>query len=143
MSSAAKKRTEPVSPGGAANAAVLKRLVAKAGGDPDVLAVLLFGSAARGEAHSASDVDVCLVLSPSFSGDPSQKRLEYLSHFDLDVQVFQRLPLYVRRRVLKDGWVLLSKDDDALYGLALQTVKAFEDFRPHYQRYLEAVLHAG
>src|SRR3990172_12745215 len=42
----------------------LKRLAVHAREDPDVLAVLLFGSAGRGEVPPASDVDVCLVLQP-------------------------------------------------------------------------------
>src|SRR3970040_1750388 len=38
------------------------RLVARATKDPDVLAVLLFGSRPRGDAAPSSDFDVCLVL---------------------------------------------------------------------------------
>lgn len=105
-----------------------------------MLAVILFGSAARGEATSSSDLDVCLVLDPGTASQPERRRLEYLAGFDLDVQVFQALPLYVRRRVLREGQVLLSKDDDRLYELAIRTAKAFEDFKPIYRRYLEAVL---
>jgi hypothetical protein len=118
----------------------LERLIARAREDPTVLAVILFGSAARGEATSASDVDVCLVLDPRAADQPERRRLEYLAGFDLDVQVFQALPLYMRPRVLREGRVLLSKDDDRLYELAIRTAKAFEDFKPYYRRYLEAVL---
>lgn len=105
-----------------------------------MLAVVLFGSAARGEATSASDVDVCLVLDPDVADQPERRRLEYLAGVDLDVQVFQALPLYVRHRVLREGQVLFSKDDDRLYELAIRTAKAFEDFKPIYRRYLQAVL---
>ncbi len=97
----------------------INQLVAKAAEDPSVLAVLMFGSVARNEQGPASDVDICLVLQPGTSEEMSQKRLEYLALFDLDIHVFQQFPLYVRRRVLKEGTVLLSKDDDALYQLAL------------------------
>ncbi len=125
--------------------AAVDRLIAKAAQDPNVLAVMIFGSTARGEQNPASDVDICLVLRPEASQEMgrSEKRLEYLAQFDLDVQVFQHLPLPVRRRVLKEGRVLLSKDDDALYRLASRTAQAFEDFRPAYQRHLDAVLHGG
>lgn len=116
----------------------LETLVAQARGDARVLAVLLFGSAARGEdAHS--DLDVCLVLGPERGGDAERVRLDYLTRFDLDVQVFQALPVYIRARVLRDGRVFLCKDEDALYDIALATVRAFEDFKPTYERYLEAV----
>lgn len=124
------------------NAATLKQLLAKAQDDASVLAVLLFGSAARGEGGPASDVDVCLILRPEASVEISKKRLEYLAQFDCDIQIFQQLPLYVRRRVLKEGRVLLSKDEDALYELAFRTARAFEDFKHIYRDYLEAVLYA-
>lgn len=115
--------------------------------DPDILAVLVFGSVARGEEMPHSDVDVCLLLSPAAEGSEpialSRKRLEYLARFDLDVRVFQQLPLYIRRRVLREGRVLFARDEDLLYGLALRTAQAFEDFRPIYFGYLEQVARAG
>ena len=122
---------------------VLERLIARAQADEAVLAVMLFGSEARGEATAASDVDVCLVLQPRAAEQRAEKRLEYLGEFDLDLHVFQALPLPIRRRVLKEGRILLSKDEDALYDLALRTAKEFDDFRHIYQAYLEAVLDAG
>lgn len=121
----------------------LNRLTAEAREDPSVLAVLVFGSAARGEATPASDVDVCLVLDPRVTVEMSEKRLEFLSRHDLDIHVFQQLPLYIRRRVLREGQVLLSKDDDLLYEVALRTARAFEGFKHIYHRYLEAVQRAG
>jgi hypothetical protein len=67
-----------------------------------------------------------------------RKRWEYL-RFDLDIKIFQQLPLYVRRRVLKEGIVLLVKDEDQLYELAFRTAKEFEDFKHIYRDYLEAI----
>ena len=122
-------------------AALLNGLIARADGDPDVLAVILFGSEARGDTAPGSDVDVCIVLE---SGTPSgleasNKRLDYVAGSDLDVKIFQQLPLYIRSRVLKEGRVLFVRDEDRLYDLAIRTARAFEDFRPYYQRYLDAV----
>jgi hypothetical protein len=57
----------------------------------------------------------------------------------LDVRVFQRLPLYIRQRVLKDGKVLHVKNEDELYDVAFRTVRAWEDFRPFYRAYLDEV----
>ncbi len=110
--------------------------------DPEVLAVMLFGSSARQEAHAASDVDVCLVLSGGRDRPPSllsEMKLGYLARHRLDIQIFQQLPLYVRRRVLKEGKVLWVRDEEALYELAFRTARAFEDFRPRYEDYLRSV----
>jgi predicted nucleotidyltransferase len=123
----------------------LEQLLRKAQQDTDVLAVLLFGSVARGEQTPTSDVDVCVVLQPRKYDalSLSRKKLAYLIHSDLDVHVFQQLPLYIRRRVLKEGKVVLEKDADALYALAFRTAQAFEDFRPIYDAYLTEVARAG
>lgn len=123
----------------------LQVLVKDACRDPDVLAVMLFGSTAREEAHAASDVDVCLVLDGGRDRLPSrlsEVKLGYLGKHRLDIQIFQQLPLYVRRRVLKEGKVLWVRDDEALYELAFRTAREFEDFRPRYEEYLRSVEHA-
>jgi predicted nucleotidyltransferase len=123
----------------------LDRVVAAARTDADVLAVLLYGSRARGDAHAASDVDLCLVLTPARRTAVELGRilLGYASMGDLDVQIFQRLPLYVRRRVLKEGRVLFVRDEDALYEEAFRTIRAWELFRPRYEAYLAEVARGG
>ncbi len=118
------------------------RLLERAAVDADVLAVLLYGSTARDEATTASDIDICLVLTRAHRSPRqlSDKRLTYLGDADgVDVQVFQQLPIYIRQRVLKDGEVLFVRDEDQLYELAFRTVQEFEDFRPRYQTYLKEV----
>jgi predicted nucleotidyltransferase len=117
----------------------IEGFVAKAREDPDVLAVILYGSRARGDEKPGSDTDVCLILTPAFSSEGlPAKALAYLG-FDLDVRLFQALPLAVRRRVLREGRVLYVRDEDALYDLAIRTARAWEDFRHIHQDYLEAV----
>lgn len=123
----------------------LERLLKIAQEDVDVLAVILFGSAVRGEGTPASDEDVCLALHARKYDAIilSSKRLAYLKQVDLDVHIFQQLPLYIRRRVLKEGRVLFCRDEDALYELAFRTAQAFEDFKPIYYAYLREVARAG
>lgn len=121
--------------------AALERVTALARNDSAVLAIILFGSHARGEAESSSDVDVCLVLEPGVPLDlsASRKRLDYRAEADLELAIFQQLPLAVRSRVLREGRVVFVKDTDRLYELAIQTARAFEGFRHHHRRYLDAV----
>lgn len=127
----------------------MEKLLTKARQDEEVLAVFLFGSFVRGEQTCLSDIDICLVLVPATTAitptppfEPtvfSRKRLDYLKDFSFDVQVFQQLPVYVRRRVLKEGRILFVRDETLLYELAFRTAQAFEDFKPIYLGYLEAV----
>lgn len=122
----------------------LGHIIERARQDPDVLAVILFGSRARGDASPTSDYDVALVLRPGPIPrlSASRKRLQYLAIGDLDVVIFQHLPLHVRSRVLKEGLVLFARDEDALYELAVRTARAFSDFRHIQRAYLEEVARA-
>lgn len=117
------------------------RLVARTKSDPEVLALILFGSRARGNASPESDFDVCLVLGsePASALAGAHKRLDYLANTNLDLVIFQQLPLYIRSRVLAEGTVLFVRDEDALYALAVRTARAFEGFRHIYRQHLDLV----
>jgi len=119
----------------------LSLLLDRAKADPEILAVMVFGSAARGEQGTDSDMDICLVLMPSRVDQTgfSTKRLDYAQIGDLDVSIFQALPLYIRRRVLKEGRIEFVRDEDALYEVAYRTAQAYEDFHRHYHDYLNQV----
>lgn len=123
----------------------LERCLRQAREDQDILAVILFGSVARGEQTPTSDVDVCLVLQSGEYGPLtlSRKKLAYLKEGNLDIHIFQQLPVYIRTRVLKEGKVLFERDTDALYALAFRTAQAFEDFKPIYSAYLAEVARGG
>lgn len=54
-----------------------------------------------------------------------------------DLSVFQKLPLYIRQRVLKDGKILLCKNTPLLYDIAFQTIKEFNLYEKGYRLYLE------
>lgn len=121
----------------------LKKISEKAGSDEDVLAVMLFGSYARNEKFS--DIDVCVVLKQGKFDRLflSKKRLEYLTAFpNIDIQIFQQLPLYIKMRVLKEGKTIFCRNEGLLYDLSFSTIRRFEYFKPRYLSYLEGVLHA-
>ncbi len=113
--------------------------------DSQILGLLLFGSVARGEGYEGSDMDLCLVLMPrSYQAiELSRKKLEYRREFDLDIQVFQQMPLYIKRRVLRDGEVLFCRDIDQLYEVAFMVIREFAHFERIYLDYLEEVADAG
>lgn len=103
-----------------------------------------FGSRARGDNGPVSDLDVCLVLQPEDYSNLklSRKRLEYLKFFGipgLDIHVYQQLPLYIRKRILKEGEILFCRDEEVLYEMAFHTAQEFEDFRRIYHSYLQEV----
>jgi len=125
----------------------LDRLLGMVKQDKELLAVIIFGSAARDEKVLLSDVDICLVITSqpkSFElTSLSHKRLEYMKDNSLDVRIFQQLPLYIRVRVLKEGRILFVRNENKLYELAFRTAQAFEDFKHIYYGYLKEVALAG
>jgi uncharacterized protein len=123
----------------------LSALLNRAKKDRRILAVLLFGSVARKRNREGSDTDICLVLVPG-AYTPlqlSKTKLEYLQDFDQDVQVFQQLPLYIRKSVLKDGKILYSRNMDSLYEVAFTFIREYADYEHIYHEYLGGLSHAG
>ena len=123
--------------------AELNRLLARVKKDKEVLALIIFGSAARDEQAPFSDVDICVVMTsqpkPFELTSLSHKRLEYMKGDSLDVRIFQQLALYIRVRVLREGRILFVRDENQLYELAFRTAQAFEDFKHIYYGYLKEV----
>jgi predicted nucleotidyltransferase len=118
---------------------LLHQVLARAEKDTDVLAVIIYGSYARGEPYH--DIDVCLVLWPSRTSmvNGLQKEVTY-SEPGMDIHLFHDLPLYIQIRVLEEGRCRLVKDDDIYYDLVRITLQQWEDFRPLFEMYLEEVL---
>ncbi len=113
----------------------IKKAIAE---DARIIAVLLFGSAARGERYR--DIDLCLVLDKKRSSKEMTKIVIYYSGRlpdTFDISVFQQLPPYIRQRVLKDGKILISKNMPALYDVAFQAIKEFNLYEKGYLLYLE------
>jgi len=68
----------------------------------------------------------------------SRFRYDILSELfadDYDIQIFQSLPLYVRKEVLK-GEVLYRRDKRELYEIAYRTIREFDDFKHRYYDYI-------
>ena len=124
---------------------VLNGLVERAKKDRRILAVILFGSVARRQARQDSDTDICLVLEEG-SYTPlqlSRVKLEYARDLDQDIQIFQQLPLYIRKRVLAEGVILYSADSDRLYEAAFAFIRDYAHYEHIYRDYLEEVARAG
>lgn len=130
----------------------LEKILSQAKDDEDILAVMLYGSRVRemDEVTPSSDLDICLVLERVENGNersertvsPSRKRLDYLSKIDpemVDLQIFQQLPIYVRKRILEEGQLKYCMDKGKLYDLAYRTIQEYENFAPRMNEYLEGV----
>lgn len=99
--------------------------------------IILYGSVAEGRGREGSDIDLCVFYNGN-EVEASKFRLEILSELlndDYDVQIFNHLPIYIRKDVLK-GKVLYYRDNRFLHDIAYQTIKEFEDFKKYYYDYI-------
>lgn len=98
--------------------------------------VILYGSVARKKENKFSDIDFCVYYDGNKKTTYNlRKRLLGHLNGNYDVQIFQSLPLYLRKEVLR-GKIIYAKDLDFLYDVAYSTIKEFEDFKKYYYDYI-------
>ncbi|MFZ8830129.1 MAG: nucleotidyltransferase domain-containing protein [Candidatus Aenigmatarchaeota archaeon] len=98
--------------------------------------IILFGSAAEGNLTEDSDIDVCIYFDGS-KIEGEKFRLKLLSELPdyFYVQIFNSLPIFVRKEVLK-GKPIFIADRDFTYEIFYKTLEEFEDFRKYLYDYI-------
>jgi len=86
---------------------------------PEIQAVLLFGSYARGDASPRSDTDICIVAPRVKTSEEMAKLLGSIwqqvdaNHYD--IWLFEELPLYMRIDIIENHHILHCRDVPAMY----------------------------
>jgi len=94
-----------------------------------VLALILFGSAARGEGRPFSDIDLCIVT----AGDiPEEERLDLKSYGSqtIEIHILDELPLAIRFRVIREGKLIFCKDGLAFHRIVADIIREYLDSAP-------------
>jgi len=110
--------------------AVLEELRAK----ESVIAIILFGSVARGEARPISDIDLCLITKKEIT-EPEQIDLLSYGSEKIDISLFRDLPPTIRFRVIKEGKTLFCRDHLAHHRIKVDTVREYLDTAPLIRKY--------
>ncbi len=113
---------------------------------PDVKLAYLFGSQARGTARTLSDVDVAILLEED--GDRHAVVLELAAELSgaaggrhVDVVVLNTAPVALAYRVIRDGRLLLSRDERARVEHWARTVDRYIDMAPFRRTLAEGTRH--
>jgi predicted nucleotidyltransferase len=124
---------------------ILAPVINKCQIDPEILAVVVFGSFARGEVYR--DIDICLFLYPEMDLDKKTEYkhkagkilIQYSGKFStiFDISIFSFLPIYIQANVLNEGIILIDKDYDQLFDIYSDKIKEYSLFLPHFKNYLE------
>jgi len=98
--------------------------------------IVLYGSVPFSLDDAGSDIDIAI---SSDLGDleSEQLRMHLLGRVPnfFDIQIFEHLPLYVKKDVFS-GMVLYIRDDDEIYDVAERTYREYDLFRPHLLDYI-------
>jgi hypothetical protein len=111
----------------------------------EVLVAYLFGSVARGTSGPLSDVDVAVLLSDGV--DPFAAQLDLMGDIasairsdEVDVVVLNTAPVSLAYRVLRDGVLLLSRNDVARIRHRVGVIDRYLDMEP-FRRVQSVGLH--
>jgi hypothetical protein len=107
---------------------------------PDLVAVYLFGSTARNQAHALSDVDVAVLFADELSAaDLFARTLEIGTLLDealrlpVDVIALNRAPPALCFQVLKHGRLLLEQDRTQRCVFFMHALSRYYDAKPYLE----------
>jgi predicted nucleotidyltransferase len=100
----------------------------------NIIALILFGSVARGQSRQFSDIDLCIITRTDIA---ESERVDILSYGSgkIDVSLFHDLPLTIRFRILKEGKILFCNDYLYLHRITAATVREYLDCAPLIRRH--------
>lgn len=114
------------------------------GAPPELLAVYLYGSTARGEHTDKSDVDLGLFYReepPRTLDSPPRRlesRLELALRRTVQVVVMNSAPPDLVHRILRDGILCLDRDRSARIRFEVKARNEYFDLLPYLRRYRAA-----
>jgi hypothetical protein len=98
----------------------------------NIEAIYLFGSHATKKNNSFSDIDICII--GDLTEDEAYRVLDY-SNDKIDICFFNKLPVYIKFRVLKEGKRLFVRDIEKLNIIRFRTLGEYLDFKPSLNKF--------
>ncbi|MBO8183774.1 MAG: nucleotidyltransferase domain-containing protein [Archaeoglobus sp.] len=105
---------------------------------PDVIAIYLFGSYAKGEQTPMSDVDIAVILGNL--NPENEAEVGSLISPEIDVVLFHRLPLHIKFEIFRYGKELFVRDEGKLVEIKLEVMREYLDTYRMYKRISSEVL---
>ena len=114
--------------------------IKKLDNEKKVLFAFIYGSRAKGTARADSDTDIAVY----HEGD-KKERFNFLKKLlgnlpdDYDVHIFQELPSYVRKEVIKHGKVFFSRDEKRSIAIIIENIRETSRMEKYMRYYRERV----
>ena len=106
---------------------------------PAVIAIILYGSAARARATPLSDVDICVVTTPGLPTDEWESIMSY-SGPAVDLVLFHDLSPSVKYRVIREGKILYLRDEKMWHRIQAGAIRQYLDIKPFIERNARRIL---
>ena len=117
---------------------ILEDLIKKIKEHPKVIAIILFGSYAKGQNKPISDIDIAVILkNPNFD---DEAEIGSLYSDKIDLVLFHRLPLHIQYEVFKWGKELFVRDEDSLLEIKTRVLRDYLETRWLYKRIANGIL---
>ncbi len=102
---------------------------------PDVIAMYLFGSHAKGEATPLSDIDIAVILENPTS--EIEADIGTLSSPETDIVLFHRLPLHIKFEVFRHGREIFVRDEEKLAEIRFRVMREYLDTTENFSKFLK------
>ncbi len=113
-----------------------------------VLFCYLFGSLACQNHTSKSDVDLAIYLDKKKCPDFFKKRLDLIAQLsqklgkEADVVILNTAPVFLKYVILKEGELILEKEEEKRFDFELKAMREYFDFKPIMEKYYERTLNS-
>ncbi|OGM23035.1 hypothetical protein A2865_04800 [Candidatus Woesebacteria bacterium RIFCSPHIGHO2_01_FULL_39_17] len=121
---------------------IRKKIIRYFSEKPEIEAVYLYGSQAKGFARSDSDIDLAILVNDkgNFRGfDIPQTRYLYdlgkITHKEFEVQNLESCPVDFAHRVISEGKILLGIDSKKRVEFEEKILREFFDMKPSIDEY--------
>lgn len=113
-------------------------------GHEEILVAYLYGSTVKGYEGKRSDIDVGLLLKGDFEAEAlypvriaGEIKKKCGLDQEVDVRILNKRPYRFLHQVIKEGEVILSKDERERVRFETSVIDGYIDFKPFYEQYDE------
>lgn len=115
-----------------------KKIVEKAKNNPNIIALILFGSYAQNKQKPNSDIDIAIIRKKNTL--PHQfEELNFQSK-EFDIVFFDRLPDMIKFNVFSKGKTLVVNDKKTYTAIRRKFLHAFRDNYPYYEKNMKRMI---
>ena len=102
-----------------------------------IIAVILFGSYAKGNFNEKSDIDICIITDKFISNADFDYPLKDEGY---DIHFLHSLPLEIKFKVFSEGKILFVNDEEKYNSIRKKTIREYRGFQSKKDKYTKMLL---